>query len=110
MINKFFWFSTFNSSRIVTLIKSVLSFITVLGPSYILSKIDGQKIKMIVIIMLIAIIFDSLIYFMLSNIYDGKISCRREFNQLLKIFFYKQNADKNVEDVKETSIKEINLK
>ena len=65
---------------------------------------------MIVIIMLIAIIFDSLIYFMLSNIYDGKISCRREFNQLLKIFFYKQNADKNVEDVKETSIKEINLK
>ena len=65
---------------------------------------------MIVIIMLIAIIFDSLIYFMLSNIYDGKISCRREFNQLLKIFFYKQNADKDVEDVKETSIKEINLK
>lgn len=115
------FFSRFNSSRIAILIKSVLSFITVLGPTYILSKIDDQIIINILIIIFIIIfittIFGSLIYFMISNISGGKIARRREFNQLLKIIlFYKQNSTKDIEDKKEVeynkeiNTKEINLK
>lgn len=111
------FFSRFKSSRIAILIKSVLSFITVLGPTYILSKIDGQTIINILIIMFIITIFGCLMYFMISNISGGKIARRREFNQLLKILlFYKQNSTKDIEDKKEVeynkeiNTKEINLK
>lgn len=93
------FFSRVKNYKIGILIKGISSFITILGPTYILSKIDNQIIKISVTIMVVTIIFSGLIYFMLRNISGGKIARRKEFNELLKILlFYKQNSSKEQQE------------
>lgn len=93
------------------------------GLTYILNRIDNETIKVVFIIVIVVFWIVGIIYCILRTMPKGKMARRKEFNQLLKILlFYKQNSTKDIEDMedmedmevvednKEISTKEIDLK